>query len=441
MKMIMITGASSGSGKTLVTLGLIRAIRKRGLDVCGFKTGPDYIDTKFLEKASGKRASNLDMHLMGEEGIEQSVALGEGEYGIVEGAMGYFDGIHNTFENSSYDISKKLDINAVLVYTPKGELFTAVPKIKGMVDFQGSKIKGVILNKVRKEMYALLKEKIEEYVGIKVYGYIEEDESLKVGSRHLGLVQSVEIENIEEIIEKASILMEKNVDIDGLMKLMSEKKVPHFDYPRKRNISVGIAYDKAFSFYYSENLKLFENTCNVTYFSPLKDKKIPQCDLLYIGGGYPEVFKEELSQNKEMLNAIVQFAEKGGSIYGECGGFMYLVGDIDGSKMCGIFEGNSAMTDRLQRFGYINIELKKDCLLGEKGDMLTGHEFHKSVTSVVGQEVFQITKAMGKKTWNCGYAYKNVLAGYPHINFLGNKKAFNWMLDTVERRGGAKKCI
>ena len=432
MKMIMVTAPSSGSGKTLVTLGIIRALKKRGMDICGYKTGPDYIDTKFLAKASGKRPGNLDIHLMGMDGIKKAIAMGEGEYAVVEGAMGYFDGIYNTFENSSFQISNKLDINSILVYTPKGEMFSAIPKIKGMVDFEGSKIKGVILNKVNKSVYMLLKSQIEKYIGIKVLGFIEEDKDLEIESRHLGLIQTEELENIEHTIEKASALIEENIDIDEIIKLMKEVKVPRFIYPKKRNIKIAIAYDKAFSFYYMENLKLLEKNCNVEYFSPLEDEKLPICDLVYIGGGYPEIFKDELSKNKSMLISIRDFVEKGGYIYGESGGFLYLLENIEGSKMCNVFKGNGTMTNKLERFGYINVELLKDCILGRKGDILTGHEFHKTTVDIDDKDIYNITKPMSKKTWRCGHVYKNVLGGYPHINFLGNMESFNWLMDKVE---------
>ena len=432
MKMIMVTAPSSGSGKTLVTLGIIRALKKKGMNICGYKTGPDYIDTKFLGKASGKRPGNLDMHLMGVDGIKKAIAMGEGEYAVVEGAMGYFDGIYNTFENSSFQISNKLDINSILVYTPKGEMFSAIPKIKGMVDFEGSKIKGVILNKVNKSMYMLLKSQIEKYIGIKVLGFIKEDKDLEIESRHLGLIQTEELENIEHIIEKASTIIEENIDIEEIIKLMKEVKTPRFIYPEKRNIKIAIAYDKAFSFYYMENLKLLEKTCNVEYFSPLEDEKLPICDLVYIGGGYPEIFKDELSKNKSMLISIRDFVEKDGYIYGESGGFLYLLENIEGSKMCNVFKGNGTMTDKLERFGYINVELLKDCVLGRKGDILTGHEFHKTTVDIDDEDIYNITKPMSKKTWRCGHTYKNVLGGYPHINFLGNMESFNWLMDKVE---------
>ena len=186
MKTIMITAPSSNTGKTVITLGIIRAIKNRGLDVSAFKTGPDFIDRKYIGIASGKRASNLDMHLMGREGLIQSIAMNNGDFGVIEGAMGYFDGIYNTYENSSYDISLQLDIPSILVYSPKGEMFSAIPKIKGMVDFSKGRIKGIVINKTNESMYKLLKEQIEKYINIEVLGYLPIDEDLNIESRHLG---------------------------------------------------------------------------------------------------------------------------------------------------------------------------------------------------------------------------------------------------------------
>lgn len=434
MKGIMITAPSSGSGKTTITLGIIRALKNRGLDVCGFKTGPDYIDAAFIKAASKKYAGNLDMHLMGREGIKKSLSMGEGEYCIIEGAMGYFDGIYNTYENSSYDISKHLKVNGILVYTPKGEMFSAVPKIMGMSGFEGSMIKAVILNRVNESYYKLLKEQIEKYTGLKVLGYVPPIEDVEIKSRHLGLVQSVEIDDIEEKIEKAAGVVSKSLDMDLLVELMTEMNDLSIKYPGKRNLKVAVALDKAFSFYYRENLRLFDECCSVEYFSPVQDESIPSCDILYLGGGYPEVFREELAANKKMLSSIKKYAEGGGCVYAECGGFMYLMDLIEDCNMAGVFKGKSQLTKSLQRFGYIDIELEKDCMLGRKGDILTAHEFHKSTTEIEGEPIYKIKKTMGDKTWSCGYSYKNVLAGYPHINFLGNIKAFEHMLDYVEQQ-------
>lgn len=444
MKSIMITAPSSGSGKTLITMGLIRALKKRGYSVSAFKTGPDYIDTAFLAAASGdnpyealdnyRKAGNLDIHLQGEEGILQSLSLAEGELSVIEGAMGYFDGVYNTYINSSYDIARKINVNSVLVYTPKGEMFSAVPKIKGMAEFEDSTLKAIILNKVTQQYYELLKEQIEKHTKLKVLGYIPKIEEFEIKSRHLGLIQSREINELESIIEKAAEYINQNIDIDLLFELMSNiHKYKELNYKR-RDITVAIALDKAFSFYYRENLQLLHKTCNVVYFSPLKDKVLPKCDLLYLGGGYPEVYKDELSRNTFMRESIKNYIEGDGCVYAECGGFMYLAKYIEDKEMIGIFQAKSSMTPRLQRFGYIDITLDSDCILGSKGDKLTAHEFHKSITEINEEGIYKIQKTMGQKRWSCGYLYKNVLAGYPHINFLGNLKNFEHLINYVERR-------
>lgn len=178
---------------------------------------------------------------------------------------------------------------------------------------------------------------------------------------------------------------------------------------------------------------MLEATCHVEYFSPLREKEVPSYDLLYIGGGYPELHKERLAQNREMIESIREMAEAGGFIYAEAGGFMYLVDSTASYPVCGILPGEAVMTDRLQRFGYATVLLNRDCLLGKKGDKLAGNEFHRSLANIEREGLFSVTKCMSRQRWQCGYEYKNVLAGYPQINFLGNMKALTHLLDTVER--------
>lgn len=434
MKTIMITAPSSNTGKTTLTLGIIRAIKNRGLDISAFKTGPDFIDTKYLGLASGKRAGNLDMHLMGKEGIRDSIAMNYGECAVVEGAMGYFDGIYNTFENSSFDISRELNIPAILVYNPKGEMFSAIPKIKGMVEFAESKIKGIILNKVSKDMYLLLKEKIEEYIDIKVLGYLPYDQTLEVESRYLGLMQASENADCEQLISRVAQAVEETINIDEILKLANPIEIPAYQYQEKRNIRVSIAYDEAFNFHYSENLNLLENICNVEYFSPLRDKEIPDSDLVIIGGGYPELYAKELSENLSMIESVRKNAESDKHIIAEAGGFMYLVSSVEDYEMCNIFSGKAIMTDRLQRFGYVDMTLNRDSIIGEKGNVITGNEYHRSIIDIKDNPVFDITKPKGKREWQCGYTYKNVFAYYQHINFLGNMNSFNYLLDIIENK-------
>lgn len=433
MKTILITAPNSGCGKTTISVGITRALLNKGLDVCAFKTGPDYIDRAFLEKASKRRAGNLDMHLQGKEGMLSALSMASAEYCVIEGAMGYFDGISNTYINSSYDISRELELNSILIYTPKGEMFTAIPKIKGLAEFEDSNIKAVIFNNVGEKHYYMLKEALGKHTDLKVLGYIPKIEEVEFKSRHLGLVQSIEIDDIEAKIDVIAKVVLKNIDIDEFVKLMKDIEIPEAPKVKKRDIKVGIAMDNAFSFYYSENIRLLEITCEVEYFSPLHDKTIPDCDLIYLGGGYPEVFEETLAKNKSMLDSINSFSEKGGFIYAECGGFMYLNQFINAQPMVGVFKGESKMTKNLQRFGYIDMQLKVDCILGKKGDRITAHEFHKSVTQVEAEPIFSISKSLGDSKWACGYLYKNTYGGYPHIHFLGNIDVLNNILEHIER--------
>lgn len=434
MKTLMITAPSSNSGKTTITLGIIRALKNRNIDVSAFKIGPDFIDTKYLELASRKSAGNLDMHLMGRDGIFRALDMNRGEVGVIEGAMGYFDGIYNTFENSSYDISRSLNTPAVLVYTPRGEMFSAIPKIKGMVEFEGSMIKGVILNKTSKTMYKLLKEKIEEYIDVQVIGYIENDERLKIESRSLGLISPEEKSDYEDLIDYASKKVEETIDIEQMISMMNEIKVDCFNYSVKRDIKVALALDPAFNFYFNENLKLLENMCEVRYFSPLRDKEVPDCDLIYIGGGYPELYGMELSENKSMLESISYQAQNGKHILAEAGGFMYLTSSIEKHPMTGVFKAKAYMTDRLQRFGYVEIQFNEDTILGKSGTKIKGNEYHRSVIDIDDTPIFNIKKPKSSRSWKCGYKYKNTLAYYQHINFLGNIKMLDYLLDDIETK-------
>ena len=437
MKALMIAAPASGSGKTTLTMGLLRALTRRGLDVCGCKVGPDYIDPAFLTAACGKPTRNLDLHLQGTHGVAWSLRQITSEYGIIEGVMGYFDGIYNTWHNSSYHLSTLLNIPTVLIYTPAAEMFSAVPKLKGMAEFERSTIQAVIFNHVSQAYYDLLKDAVEQYTDLKVLGYVPNVTDIELKSRHLGLIQSVEISDLDEKIERIADVMSEHVDIPALIDLMQECSLPFAEHgqtdvcPPKRNLTVAIARDEAFSFYYKENLELLERSCQVVYFSPLRDAELPACDLLYLGGGYPEVFNTDLSSNTSMLRSIKTYAERGGCIYAECGGFMYLTESVEDAPMVGIFQGKTRLTPRLQRFGYVDIELKHDCLLGRAGTRLTGQEFHRSISEVTGDTVFSITKTMGTKTWECGYTYKHVVAGYPHISFLGQPDVLTSMLNYV----------
>lgn len=431
MKAILIGAPSSNTGKTTLSLGLARALKNRGLDLSAFKTGPDHIDLKLLEEASSKRVGNLDMHLMGEEGLAQSLAQNPGDLALIEGAMGYFDGIYNGFENSSFDISRRLGIPAVLVYRPQGEMFSAIPKIKGMVDFSQGRIRGLILNGVSEKMYQLLKEQVENYIDIEVLGYLPFSKELVLPSEGLGLSLSA---SSEGLISKAAELVEKTVDLDRLVGLAGELSLYKPQPVRRRNIRIALAKDEAFNFYYNENLRLLEEAGELIYFSPLKDTALPPADLIYIGGGYPENYLKELSENERMKSSIREAVESGIHLLAEAGGLTYLMEDFEGQAMVGLFKGRALMSKRLQNFGYNQLELLEDTILGEKGWRLPGNEYHRSY--IEGGEPGLIrARKLGDESrqWACGYGYKRALGIFSQINFLGNRRAFDYLMDSIER--------
>ncbi|KAJ50343.1 cobyrinic acid a,c-diamide synthase [Clostridium tetanomorphum] len=429
MKSILISSNSSGGGKTTITVGLMKALMKKGFDVQGYKVGPDYIDPAFHAKITGKSSRNLDLYLMGEEGVKASYSRGEGDLGVVEGVMGLYDGkgIDSTY--STAHVAKILGLPVVLVLSPKAQSATLCAEINGLINFDNINIVGVILNNVSESYYNLLKATIEYNCKIKVFGYVPKDERLILESRHLGLIQSSEIDDLDDKIDICSDLILKNVDIDGLLQCF--KDLPKYEdnyHLENKGFKIGVAYDKAFSFYYKENLELLSEVGEIVYFSPLSGSTLPEnLDFLYIGGGYPEVFLEQLSANKSMIKSIKDALDNGLKCYAECGGLMYLTKAIDNGDMecstVGFFSGKATMTKKLQNFGYAEIEIDKDNEILSKGTRIKCHEFHKSCVSTEDSKIYKVKKTMydGKeKQWECGYIKNNTVAGYAHLHFFGN---------------------
>ncbi|MBE6063015.1 MAG: cobyrinate a,c-diamide synthase [Clostridium butyricum] len=461
MKSILIASNSSGGGKTTFTLGLMKALKNRNLDVQGYKVGPDYIDPAFHKEVTGKYSRNLDVYLMGEDGVKYSYLKGRGDVGVIEGVMGLYDGIGIGTKASSYDVSRILgNMPVVLVISPKGQSSTICAVIQGLRDYRNANIVGIVLNCVSEKYYNLLKYSIEQNCRIKVLGYIPKNDEISLSSRHLGLVQSMEVLELDKKLELCGNMVEEFVDIDAILSLMQEYKENNeiqlelskqFSFKNSngqhigakdkeikqlkeeflgRKIKIGIAMDKAFSFYYRDNIELLEEIGEVIYFSPMNDKSIPEgLDFLYIGGGYPEVFKEQLEANVSMKESIKKALEGGLKCYAECGGLMYLTKEIDGAKMVGFFDGTSEMTKKLVRFGYCNVNIDNRYYGDEIN--INAHEFHKSDVKLNEETIYKVTKKQydGKTLkWNCGYIKKNTLAGYAHVNFLGNVEFFKAIL-------------
>ncbi|MGH4123074.1 MAG: cobyrinate a,c-diamide synthase [Clostridium sp.] len=441
MKSIVIASNCSGGGKTTVTLGIMKALKNRGFKVQGYKVGPDYIDTAFHTKITGSDSRNLDLYLMGEAGVKASFSRGDGDLGVVEGVMGLYDGKGIDTFNSTYHISKVLDLPIILVLSPKAQVATFCAEINGIVNFKDANIKGIILNNVTEGYYNLLKAAIKENCNLKVLGYLPRDDRLDLKSRHLGLIQSSEVEDLEEKIEICAQLLEKHLDMNLLLDVFkkSEKYVDNFHVENKGK-KIAVAYDKAFSFYYKENLELLEELGEVIYFSPIKDVQLPSnIDFLYIGGGYPEVFIKELSQNTSMLDSIKRALNNGLCCYAECGGLMYLtqgekpqeekrgVEEQISHNAVGFFEGYYTLTKTLQNFGYAEIKVEVENNIISKNMSINCQEFHKSTVELEAEKVFKLSKQVydgSLKNWKCGYALKNTLAAYGHVHFFGNLEWF-----------------
>lgn len=436
MKSIVIASNASGGGKTTVTLGIMKALKNRGFKVQGYKVGPDYIDSAFHSKITGQDSRNLDLYLMGEAGVKASFSRGCGDVAVVEGVMGLYDGKGIDSSYSTYHVSKVLDLPIILVLSPKGQVATFCAEINGIVNFKDADIRGIILNNITESYYNLLKATIYKNCNVNVLGYLPKNEKLSLKSRHLGLIQSSEIENLEEKIETCAQLLEKNLDMDLLLEQFKETKkyVDHFHVENKEK-RIAIAYDKAFSFYYKENLELLEELGEVIYFSPLIDKQLPNdIDFLYLGGGYPEVFKRELAMNTSMLCSIKNALDNGLHCYAECGGLMYLtLGErMLGEKQIshnnvGFFDGYYTLTTKLQNFGYAEIKVEVENTILPKNMSINCHEFHKSFVNLLEEKIFKLTKEVydgNQKNWLCGYIKNNTLAVYGHVHFFGNLSWF-----------------
>ncbi|APC41977.1 cobyrinate a,c-diamide synthase [Clostridium estertheticum] len=432
MQSIFIASNASGGGKTTVTLGIMKALKNRGFKVQGYKVGPDYIDSAFHSKITGQDSRNLDLYLMGEAGVKASFSRGHGDLGVVEGVMGLYDGKGIYTSYSTYHVSKVLDLPIILVLSPKAQVATFCAEINGIVNFKDANIRGIILNNITESYYNLLKSAIDKNCKIKVLGYLPKDERLSLKSRHLGLIQSSEIEDLEEKIEVCAKLLEKHLDMDLLLEQFNESKkyVDNFHVENKGK-RIAVAYDKAFSFYYKENLELLEELGEVIYFSPLIDNELPSnIDFLYLGGGYPEVFIKELSENTSMIYSIKKALDSGLPCYAECGGLMYLtLGEksLDEEqithKAVGFFDGYYSLTTRLQNFGYAKIKVEVENTILPKDMSINCHEFHKSFVDLQEEKIFKLSKDVydgSRKNWLCGYIKKNTIAVYGHVHFFGN---------------------
>ena len=434
MNRFLLSGTSSNCGKTTITMALLAAFQKRGLKIASFKSGPDYIDPMFHRKVFNVKTHNLDPYFCNEEMLCQQFIRNKGEdLSIIEGAMGFYDGIGVEGKASAWEVAKSVKAPVVLILDAKGMSNSAAAIIKGFKEFkENSMVEGVIFNNISPMLYPLLSD-IVESIGVKPYGFLPREEKYSIGSRNLGLITADEIQDMKDKIEGLRQLAEKYIDLDGLYELA--QSAPVLESKSDSNLDtnedlesvsdskprIAVSRDKAFCFMYEENVEILEDlACEVVYFSPLEDEELPK-DIsgLYLCGGYPELYKEELSNNKKLCQAIKDALEKGIPTIAECGGFMYLHDSIENIPMVGFIEGNCIKTDKLQRFGYIEIKALKDNLLCNENDSIRVHEFHYYDSENCGED-YMAKKASNGLEYLCCHASDSYYAGFPHIYLPAN---------------------
>ncbi len=434
---ILLTAPASGSGKTLVTCGILQALVNRGLKVASFKCGPDYIDPMFHGRVIGTKSRNLDTFFTDAETTRYLFAKNASgsEIAFVEGVMGYYDGLGGIrTEASTYEVASVLDLPAVLLVNAKGASLSLLATIKGFLEYrEDSHIRAVILNQISPMIYNQIKPKIEKELGVRVLGYVPKVEELALESRHLGLVLPGEIEALKEKLNRLAKVLEETLDLDGLLRLAGESSKLPVKAPalpgRVESVRLAVAEDEAFCFTYLDNLELLEEMgAELVSFSPLHDEHLPEHIAgLILSGGYPELHAAALSANASMRASVREAVKKGLPCIAECGGFLYLhreLEDADGAfyPMAGVIDGRAYRTDRLGRFGYLTLKAQKDQLLGPAGTTLRGHEFHYWDSDRCG-ESFHAQKPVGTRNWDCVCGTDTLYAGFPHLFYYSNLQA------------------
>ena len=417
----LIAGTGSGCGKTTVVCAILQALADRGLSPASFKCGPDYIDPMFHTSILGLESTNLDIFFSGEEGAKAAFVKHAREWNLIEGVMGLYDGLSmSSAEASSWHVAKTLNAPVVLVVNGRGMALSAAAVVKGYMTLrEPNMVRAVILNRISPMSYPKLKETIEKECGIPVLGYMPTCEESRLESRHLGLVTAAEIEDLREKMRALGAAAEKGIDLDALLALMAsqpplEAEIPV--YPRLGNARVAVARDRAFCFYYRDNLELLEELgAELVPFSPLTDRELPSCDGLYLGGGYPELYTRQLAENVTMRRSIREAVEDGLPTIAECGGFMYLCRSIGGDAAADVFHTDCANTGKLARFGYATLHSESDSLLFAPGDTMRCHEFHYWDAGDPGSALRSVKP--GGREHRGGYVSPTLYAGYPHLYF------------------------
>ena len=431
---IVIAATQSGSGKTTIVTGLLAALRQKGLSVQSFKIGPDYIDPGYHELASGRPGHNLDSWLlpagrMKDIFIRSAVSA---DVAVIEGVMGLYDGGRGGI-SSTAEVAKLLKAPVLLVIDAKSMGASAAAIAMGFRDYDSEvELAGILLNRLGSDTHETMVTEAVEKVGIPVFGAVHREDGLKMPERHLGLLPVGENEE-RQVVDRIGKAVASQVKLDEILRL-AQSAVPlelnsvEKERPAGDTVKIAVARDEAFSFYYPESLRVLEDLGGeMLEFSPLHDDVLPEADGLILGGGFPEMFAEALQRNESMRHSIKAAADKGMPVYGECGGFMYLMEglrDFSGREyaMTGVLPGVAKMNEKLQMVGYVTAELRENTILGRKGTQFRGHEFHFS-SECGGEEAcpraFTFTRLRNGAVYPAGFVKGNVVGSYLHLHFAG----------------------
>lgn len=471
---ILLAAGASGSGKTLITCGMLQALVNRGKKVASLKCGPDYIDPMFHSQVIGTQSANLDTFFTSKEVTRYLLAKNseDCEIAVMEGVMGFYDGVAGTTTKASaYDLASVTDTPVILIVNSKGMSLSLSAYIKGFLEYRpDSHIAGVILNQMSPMLYPRMKMLLEQELGISVLGYVPKVEDCVIESRHLGLVMPEEIPQLKEKLNRLADILEETLDLEAILRLAAtagemvptteeklsvsilEKVNNVFGYHCQETVRIGVAEDEAFCFFYKDNLRLLkEMGAELISFSPIYDTQLPEnLDGLLLYGGYPELSGRKLENNVSMRTEIKTAIENGMPCMAECGGFMYLhqeMEDMDGN-LCqgiGVIEGRAYRTEKLSRFGYITLKQKpvylpeekktdevngmedgrvgeddEKCLTSGYGE-IPAHEFHYFDSTNCGND-FHAAKPESNRGWDCIHRKGRLMAGFPHLYYYGNPK-------------------
>ncbi len=464
---LVISATHRSSGKTTVTLGLSAALRARGLAVQPFKKGPDYIDPMWLSEAAGRSCRNLDAYLMGEENLGRVFAQAsrEADLSLIEGNTGLFDSVDVEGRGSTAALAKLLQAPVVLIVDCHGLNRGVAPLLQGYRQFDPDlPLAGVILNRVSGTRHETkLRDAIEQYCGIDILGVLPILPQLAIPERHLGLLPSKEDPACSEVIHAAAEAMTRHLDLDRLSTLAGQAPPLSFPplkahTPHSSTVRIGIAMDRAFTFYYPDNLDALRAAgADLVPFSPMRDPQLPSVDGLYLGGGFPEVYMEALEGNRALREEIRLAIEAGLPVYAECGGLMYLARRIawkgEVREMVGALPCDVQMTAEPQGHGYVELEETgrspwpsfggsasgpKDSglLRSGGGGRIRGHEFHHSQVVNLGDVEFAYTVARGRGIdgRHDGILHRHVVASYAHLHSAGTPQWAARFVEFVQRQ-------